>query len=152
MMVMTAKVDIKKILIALAAAAAVIVALIFLLGGGGSAQTGAPAMSANDARVKFLEELGWSVSASPTQSGQVKIPTEPSEVYSRYNDLQKEAGYDLTQYAGKTVMRYVYKVNNHESTEPVYATLLVYKDQVIGGDVMDTAPGGKILSLKKTAG
>ncbi len=149
MMVMTAKVDIKKVLIALAAVAAVIVTLILLLGGGRSAQTGAPAMSANDARVKFLEDLGWSVSASPVESGQVKIPTEQSEIYSRYNDLQKEAGYDLTQYAGKTVMRYVYKVNNHESSEGVFATLLVFKDQVIGGDVLDTAPGGKIVSLKK---
>ena len=152
MMVMTAKVNIKKILIGLGAAVAVIVALILLLGGGKTAQTGAPAMSANDARVKFLEDLGWSVSASPVQSGQVKIPTESSEVYSRYNDLQKEAGYDLTQYAGKTVMRYVYKVNNHESSEPVYATLLVFKDKVIGGDVLDTAPNGKITSLKKASG
>ena len=151
MMVMTAKVNIKKILIALGAAVAVIVALIMLLGGGRSTQTGAPAMSANDARVKFLEDLGWSVSASPVQSGQVKIPTEQSEVNSRYNDLQTEAGYDLTQYAGKTVMRYVYKVNNHESAEPVYATLLVFKDKVIGGDVLDTAPSGKIVSLKKTS-
>ncbi len=150
MMVMTAKVNIKKILIALAAVVGVILGLIFLLGGGRSEPTGTAAMSANDARVKFLEDLGWSVSASPVQSGQVKVPTESSEVYSRYNDLQKEAGYDLTQYAGKTVMRYVYKVNNHESTEPVYATLLVYKDQIVGGDVLDTAPGGKIVSLKKT--
>lgn len=152
MMVMTAKVNIKKILIALAALVGVILGLIFLLGGGKSTTTGAPAMSANDARVKFLEELGWSVSASPVQSGQVKIPTEQSDIYSRYNDLQKTAGYDLTQYAGKTVMRYVYKVNNHESTEPVYATLLVYKDQVIGGDVIDTAPGGKIVALQKNTG
>ncbi len=151
MMVMTAKVNIKKILIALGAAVAVIVALILLLGGGKSAQTGAPSMSANDARVQFLEELGWSVSASPVQSGQVKIPTEQTEVYNRYNDLQKEAGYDLTRYAGKTVMRYVYKVNNHESTEPVYATLLVFKDKIIGGDVLDTGPNGKIVSLKKAA-
>ena len=152
MMVMTAKVDIKKILIGLVAAVAAIVGLIFLLGGGKSAQTAAPAMSGNDARVQFLENLGWSVSASPVQSGQVKIPTEQSAIYSRNNELQKEAGYDLTQYAGKTVMRYVYKFNNYpDSTEPVYATLLVYKEQVIGGDILDSAPNGKILSLKKSA-
>jgi hypothetical protein len=151
MMVMTAKVDIKKILIGLVAAVAVILGLVFLLGGGKSAQTAAPAMSGNDARVQYLQELGWSVSASPVQSGQVKIPTEQSAIYSRYNELQKEAGFDLTQYAGKTVMRYVYKVNNHESAEPVYATLLVFKDKVIGGDVLDTAPSGKIVSLKKTS-
>ena len=150
MMVMTAKVDMKKILIALAALVGVIIALIALIGGGAASQTAAPAMSANDARVKYLEELGWSVSASPVQSGQVKIPTEPTEVYDRYNELQKQAGFDLTEFAGKTVMRYVYKVNNYpDSTEPVYATLLVHKDRVIGGDITDTAPGGKILPLSK---
>ena len=40
MMVMTAKVNLKKAMIALAAVAALIVALILLLGGGGSRSTG----------------------------------------------------------------------------------------------------------------
>ena len=153
MMVMTAKVDMKRIAVILAAIVGVILAIILLFGGSGdSAPTSANAVSGNDGRVKFLTDFGWDVTVSPTESGQVKIPTEQSEVYSRYNDLQKEAGYDLTQYAGKTVMRYVYKVNNHESGEPVYATLLVFKDKVIGGDILDTALGGKITGLKKASG
>ncbi len=150
MMVMTAKVDIKKILIALVAAAAVIVVLVLLFGGGGSAQTGAPSVSGNEGRVQFLQNLGWEVAASPTESGQVRIPKEDSPVFSRYNELQKSAGYDLSQYAGKTVMRYVYKVNNYpEATEPVYATLLVYKDKIIGGDITSTAAGGSMQALVK---
>jgi hypothetical protein len=150
MMVMTAKVDIKNVLIALVAAAAVIVALVLLFGGGGSAQTGVPSVSGNEGRVQFLQNLGWEVAASPTESGQVRIPKEDSPVFSRYNELQKSAGYDLTQYAGKTVMRYVYKVNNFpEATEPVYATLLVYKDKIIGGDITDTAAGGSMQALVK---
>lgn len=150
-MVMTAKVDMKKILIGLAAAAGIIIALILLLGGGeSSTATGAPAISDNDARVKFLTDLGWQVSTSPTESSQVRIPTEQSELYTRYNALQKSQGYDLTQYAGKTVMRYVYKVNNFPgATDPVYATLLVYKNQIIGGDITNTAPKGIIQGLKK---
>ena len=150
MMVMTAKVNMKKVLIGLVVAVGVILALVLLLGRGGSEQTAAPALSGNDARVKFLEELGWNVSASPVQSGQVKIPETPDEVYNRYNDLQKAQGYDLQEFAGKTVMRYVYKVNNYpDATEPVYATILVYKDRIIGGDITDTAPGGKIIGLEK---
>ena len=47
-------------------------------------------------------------------------------------------------------MRYVYKVTNYpNSTEPVYATLLIYKNQVIGGDITDTAPNGAIRGLLK---
>ena len=150
MMVMTAKVNLKKVMIALAAVAALIVALILLLGGGGdSAETAAPAASSNDGRVKFLTDFGWEVTTSPTESSQVKIPESTSKVFDRYNALQKSQGYDLTEFAGKKVMRYVYKINNYPgATEPVYATLLVYKNQIIGGDVTDTAAKGKIQGFK----
>ena len=149
MMVMTAKVDFKKILLGLAAAAALVLALILLLGGGNTTQTAAPAPSANDGRVKFLQDFGWDVTTSPIESGRVRIPENSSEVFDRYNTLQKAQGYDLSKYAGKTVMRYVYKVNNYPgATEPVYATLLVYKNQIIGGDVTDTASRGHIRGFK----
>lgn len=150
MMVMTAKVDKKKIVLALAAAAAVIIALIMLFGGGGeTTATAAPSLGTNDGRVQFLKGFGWDVSASPVESSQVRIPEQSSEVFDRYNALQKSQGYDLSQYAGKSVMRYVYKVNNYPgATEPVYATLLIYKDQVIGGDVTDTAAKGMIRGFR----
>ena len=149
-MVMTAKVNFKKIIIGLIAAAAVVLVLILLLGGGNSEPTAAPAVSGNDARVQFLADLGWEVSTSPKESGQVRIPKDASQVFDRYNALQKSQGYDLSQFAGKTVMRYVYQVNNYPgATQPVYATVLVYKNQIIGGDITDTAPGGQIRALKK---
>ena len=100
MMVMTAKVDMKKILLGLAAVAALILALIALLGGGNdTAQTSAPTASSNDARVKFLTDFGWEVTTSPKESGQVRIPSKSTEVFDRYNSLQKSQGYDLTPYA-----------------------------------------------------
>ena len=149
MMVMTARVDFKKILLGLAAAAALILALILLLGGKDTTQTAGPAPSANDGRVKFLQDFGWEVTTSPTESGRVRIPENSSEVFDRYNTLQKGQGYDLSKYAGKTVMRYVYKVNNYPgATQPVYATVLVYKNQIIGGDVTDTSAKGHIRGFK----
>ncbi len=149
MMVMTAKVDFKKVIIALAAAAGIIIALIALLGGGKNAEpTAAPVAANNDARVKFLTDLGWQVSTSPTETTQVRIPQEQTEVFTRYNDLQKSQGYDLTPYSGKTVMRYVYKINNYPgATDPVYATLLISKNQIIGGDVTDTSATGTVQGL-----
>ncbi len=151
MMVMTAKVDMKKILLGLAAVAALVLSLILLMGGGEeTAQTAASPMSNNDQRVKFLTDQGWNVTTSPVESSQVKIPDAASQAFDRYNTLQKSQGYDLSQFAGKKVMRYVYKVNNFPgaSTEPVYATLLVHKNQIIGGDITDTAPGGRIQGFK----
>ena len=155
MMIMTAKVDFKKIILITAGAAVLILAAIFLLGGTEGDTVPAPTVlqaGSNDGRVQFLKDLGWDVSTSPTESGQVKIPTGSSEVFDRYNLLQKGQGYDLSTYAGKTVMRYVYKINNYPgASAPVYATVLVHNDRVIGGDVTDTAPGGRIHSLKMPA-
>ena len=149
MMFMTAKVDIKKTLLALAATVALIVGIIFLFGGNDAAPTAGDAVSGNDARVQFLKNYGWDVAQSPVESGQVRIPEKSTAVYDRYNALQKTQGFDLSQYAGKIVMRYVYKINNFPgATEPVYATLLVYKNEVIGGDVTDTCPGGQVRTFK----
>ena len=150
MMVMTAKVDMKKILLVLAAAAALILSVILLFGGGSQAETtAAKPVTGNDARIQFLKDFGWEVTTTPTETSQVRIPEESSEVFDRYNNLQKSQGYDLTKFTGKKIMRYVYKINNYPgATEPVYATLLVYKNQIIGGDVTDTAAKGKIQGFR----
>lgn len=149
MMVMTAKVDKKKIAMIVTAIIILVAGLIMLLGGNDAEPTVSTGVSNNDARVDFLKTFGWEVTTSPTESGQVRIPAESNEVFDRYNALQKSQGYDLSAYAGKTVMRYVYKINNYPgATAPVYATLLIYKNQVIGGDVTDTSAKGTVRSFK----
>ena len=149
MMVMTAKVDKKKIAMILTAVIILVAGLIMLIGKGDAEPTVSTGVSNNDARVDFLKTFGWEVTTSPTESGQVRIPAESNEVFDRYNTLQKSQGYDLSAYAGKTVMRYVYKVDNYPgATAPVYATLLIYKNQVIGGDVTDTSAKGAVRSFK----
>ena len=141
MLVMTAKLDKKRILVVVRVLIAMAVALVLLLGSGEEAQaTAAPSLSANEGRVAYLKERGWEVAATPVESGQVRLPKEADPVYDRYLALQKSQGFDLASYAGKTVMRY---------TEPVYATLLIYKNQVIGGDVTDTSAKGQVRPLEK---
>lgn len=152
-MFMTAKVDLKKILTILGILTGLIIAGIWLLGDDADTATASAAVSTNDGRIKFLQDFGWQVAASPVESSQVKIPKETSEVFDRYNQLQKSQGYDLSQYAGKNVMRFVYKIENYPgATEPVYATLLVHKNQIIGGDITDTAARGQIRGFKMPAG
>ena len=150
MLVMTAKVDKKRIAIIAAGVVALVVALILLLGGRDAAPTGAPTVSGNEDRVQFLNSFGWEVGPSPVQTSQVRIPASTSAVFARYNQLQKLQGYDLEKFAGKTVMRYVYTVKNYPgATEPVYATLLISGNQVIGGDITDTAPTGLMQGFQK---
>ena len=105
MLVMTAKVDKKKIIIVAAAVLAVIAILALLFGGNDSTPTVSTGVANNDARVAFLKSFGWEVTTSPVESGQVRVPENGNDVFNRYNELQKSQGYDLTAYAGKTVMR-----------------------------------------------
>lgn len=152
MLVMTAKVDIKKIAVIAGGIIAVIAVIALLLSGSSVSTGGANTITSNDDRVQFLTSFGWEVVTSPAETGQVRIPAETSEVFSRYNSLQKSQGYDLSAYQGKTVMRYVYKIKNYPgATDPVYATILISSNQVIGGDITDTSATGVVQGFKKNA-
>ena len=162
MVIMTAKIS-KSKLIAIALIVLVVVILLAVCltnsdktpGSSGSGTAGAQTSQAaaseirtNDDRIAFLASFGWEVGAEPTQTQEVRIPTEPSEVFERYNDLQISQGFDLHDYAGKTVKRYVYEIKNYpNSDDTYYATLLIYKNEVIGGDVCSSAQGGTMHSL-----
>ena len=93
MMVLTAKVDLKKTLTIIGIIAAVLIAGIWVFGGDDTATaTAVPPVSTNDGRVSFLTSFGWNVTPSPTESSQIRIPEENSEVFERYNTLQKSQG------------------------------------------------------------
>ena len=148
MFVLTAKLS-KSKLIAAGVILLAAIALIILLATSGGSDTPsgtAPIGETNDDRVAYLATFGWSVNAEPTQTQKVKIPdTTENKVFARYNDLQKSQGFDLTDYAGKEVMRYVYEILNYpDASAPVYASVLVCDGRVIGGDITNSAPDGVI--------
>ena len=147
MFVLTAKLSKSKLIAAGAILIAAVLLIVLLASGGSSSAAGnTPAGGTNDERVAFLATYGWSVNAEPKESQKVRIPdTADNEVFARYNELQKSQGYDLTAYAGKEVMRYVYEILNYpEASAPVYASVLVYDGYIIGGDVTNSAPDGVI--------
>ena len=150
MVIMTAKLSKGKLIAALLLILAVVIAAVLVCRSEPSPPDSAGMNAAtNEDRLTFLAGYGWSVKTDPVQTQQVRIPTEPSEVFARYNQLQQTQGFDLSAYAGKNVMRYVYEITNYPgASQPVYATLLVYKNQIIGGDITDTAAKGTVQGLK----
>ena len=112
-------------------------------------QTTPEQVESNEDRIAYLASFGWEVEANPIETQEVKIPETFPEVLEKYNELQKEQGYDLTQYAGKQVKRYVYEVTNYPDTnDQYYATLLVYKDAVIGADITNASQTGTMHGLQ----
>ena len=85
---------------------------------------------------------------TPVSVKEVLIPDELDDVLLEYNELQKQAGMDLEQYHGKRVKVWTYRVLD-AGNEDVQASLYVYKDKIIGGDVHSTALDGFMRGLVK---
>lgn len=152
MLIMTAKLPKRKLLILALVLIAVIVAVALCLGGASddsSAHTGGQGAT-NEARLSFLAGFGWQVEQTPVKTQQVKVPEEPGEVFLRYNELQLSQGYDLLQYSGEELTRYVYKITNYPDADGTYyATLLVKDGQIVGADVASGAKNGVMHSLAR---
>lgn len=151
MLIVSAKVSKKKILLGLLAAVCVIALLVFLFRESDvPSDPAAPSVPSNDGgtneeRLAFLRAFGWEPEQTPSETQEVRIPEEFNEVFTRYNRLQQSQGYDLTPYAGKAVKRYVYLVSGHpDGCGGCHATLLVYRGQIIGGDVTCGEQGGSM--------
>ena len=143
MVIMTAKVPKRRILLVVLLLLAAAVVLALCLGGakhGGEKPQRTDAKGGtNEARIAFLAEYGWEVS----------VPEEPGEVFLRYNELQVSQGYDLLQYSGQELTRYVYQVTNYpDSSGTYYATLLVKDGQIVGADIASSAKNGVMHGLK----
>lgn len=163
MFVVTAKMSRKGIAALLAAVlvtVAVICVTVFVRGSvggyrGDEAMTSAQlknltAAETEEERLNFLAYYGWQTDGAPREFYEVTLPKKFDRVYENYNDLQKSQGFDLTRWRGKTVMKYSYRITNYEGYEgDVYATLLVYKNRVIGGDIASAALDGFMHGFEK---
>ena len=86
--------------------------------------------------VNFLQGYGIEAANIPIERVLVTIPDKFDDVYENYNVLQKKAGFDLEKYRGKNVWRYTFRVLNFDKDSNIRANLLVYNNEIIGGDVM----------------
>ncbi len=133
-MVVSLKANRKRIIAFLILVAAVVGACIFLRGGEQEPPKEYPG-GTNEERLSFLEGFGWQVAAEPAETREVMIPAEFNDVYTTYNVMQKAQGFDLKPYAGEVCTQYKYKIENYDGESEVYATLLVYGNLIIGGDL-----------------
>lgn len=91
-------------------------------------------------RQEYLSVLGYGVEKEPVTETSEKLPKALDVVTERYNDLQRLQGFDLSKYCGKSVKGYTYKVSSLPDgtklgEDKYLATLIVYKNKVIGADL-----------------
>ena len=122
MIVIAAKVSVRKILACVLAAGTVLTGAAVLLPA--DAQPAAAAsenmrldvkLRTNEQRVALLRDCGWEVIEEPRGEREVQIPEEFDEVYDSYNQIQQAQGLDLAPYKGKRATLYTYEITNHPS-------------------------------------
>ena len=87
-------------------------------------------------RRALLAQFGWETGEEAVEVAEITLPSEFDAVMTEYNELQRRQGLDLDKYRRKTVTRYTYEVTNYpDYPGKVYASILVYRGKVIGGDV-----------------
>lgn len=102
----------------------------------------------NQDRVDYLSAYGWEVSKEPLATQELIIPGEFDDSYQEYLTLQSQQGFDLTEYAQKRVKRYTYEVKNYPTGETgVQANLLLYKNTVVGGEILSPRLDGFLHGL-----
>lgn len=153
MFIVTARLPKKRLVVAGAAALCCCVAVIagiFCARSVAAVPTGAEVkgVKTNEDRIAYLERFGWTVGDDAIAAEELLVPEEFDASYDEYLALQSSQGFDLTPYRGKRIMRYTYEITNYPTGEPgVQASLLIYRNTVIGGEVLSASPDGFLHGL-----
>ncbi len=99
------------------------------------------------ARVEYLKTLGYSAMADSESHKPILLPAKFDEVYTSYNELQKEGGFDLSRHRGCEAELYTYNLSRFYELKEAMANLIVYRDKIIGGDISTLEKGGLCLPL-----
>lgn len=153
MVVFSTKFNRKRAIIAVVVLAVVLILIVLLAGlrdkSNNAQATIGVIVKDNAERVEFLEELGWKIEDQAIEEQNVIIPKEFNEVYKKYNEIQVAQGYDLTKFAGIEAKRYTYRILNFPGENvAAVADIIVYRNEIIAGDVQSNKLDGFMTGLK----
>ena len=86
---------------------------------------------------EYLSKKGVETAGEPSSIETVLLPKDDA-VFNEYCQKQKEAGFDIYPYLGKTVKKYTYPVLEKGET---YVTVYVYEEKIISADIASHIEG-----------
>ena len=146
----TAKLNKRKAVLTFAAVVILIVSIFIIFNKDNSQETAlmSKVVKNNKERIEYLNSFGWEVDSTPIEEETIVIPRKLGNTYESYNKIQQEQGFDLTDFGGMEAVRYTYKVLNHPDAENVVADIIVFRNEVIAGDVQSTSLDGFMHGLE----
>ena len=155
MMICTVRFSKKKAVAILLAIAIILAAVILAMperGTGSDAAGASGAVRTEEDQAAYLGSLGYQVELPPLECKMVVIPKQFDDVYTAYNEMQQECGFDLADYRGREVTLYTYAVVNYPENRDVLCDLLICGGRVIGGNLYTAALDGFMHGLRPADG
>ncbi|MBQ3265939.1 MAG: DUF4830 domain-containing protein [Ruminococcus sp.] len=85
--------------------------------------------------VRFLEACGYEA-PEPVFQHEITVPKNWNETYTKYNELQRQQGFDLVPYKGKAAEEFVYFISEARNV-----TVLTSGGKVIAAHLCDVDGG-----------
>lgn len=104
----------------------------------------------NDKIITYLSSKGLKTENKPFEISPLKIPEEFDSVFKSYNSIQTESGSDLSEYKGKIVIKYSYKLSKDNPNEESSFTVnvFIFKGEIIAADISKSGKDGFIRAVK----
>ncbi len=105
----------------------------------------------NRVNLEYISGCGYTVWENPVDIAYVSIPDSFDPVYTAYNNIISEAGFDLSGYRGKTVTRYSYRLQEDDGRADghIRINIFVYRGEIIASDISSLEKGGFVRPLSK---
>ncbi|MDE5852650.1 MAG: DUF4830 domain-containing protein, partial [Oscillospiraceae bacterium] len=83
----------------------------------------------------YLTSLGYNPKLISEE--QITLPEKFNSVLQEYNNLQKEQGFDLSKYAGKSCIKKRFSIfsKNISEDKDAVVDLLLFEGKLVGGDL-----------------
>lgn len=94
--------------------------------------------STHSERMEFLSLYNLKVNETAVAVKETRIPDEISGAAEEYNRILQKAGFDLTNFRGKDVTVYTYKIDGFSEKQ---VNILVCNEKIIAGDITDNLNG-----------
>jgi hypothetical protein len=109
-----------------------------------------PVVQITDENVSaYLMTHGWETDTGKLTSEQITIPSEFNDVYTRYNEVQKQQGFDLRKYRGSSAVLLTCPITNYGTDEEVVCELILKDSRLIGANLSLKGKNGFIKPLNK---
>lgn len=107
----------------------------------------------NRMNIDFLGRCGIEVGNSPKEKVYLTIPDEFDAVFSAYNNIISEAGYDLAPHKGHNAIRYSYRVLNYPESDKscITANIIVCDDRIAAADICSLGAGGFVIPVSENS-